>query len=99
MRRAKWSIATIAGEIGRVVSPETARTVAQMLTGVRRQNGTALEAAIEASMSRARPARRIKLMDEIAGRRHDEARLQSEAPHRLLRRVLSRRAGRRLRFP
>jgi len=34
-------------EIGRAVSPETARTVAQMLTGVVKPGGTAVEAAID----------------------------------------------------
>jgi cell division protein FtsI/penicillin-binding protein 2 len=34
-------------EVGRVISRETARTVAQMLTGVASKNGTAPEAAIE----------------------------------------------------
>ncbi len=34
-------------EIGRAVSPETARKVALMLTGVTRKGGTAMEAAIE----------------------------------------------------
>ncbi len=34
-------------EIGRAVSPETARKVALMLTGVTREGGTAMEAAIE----------------------------------------------------
>ncbi len=50
-------------QVGRVVSTETARTVAQLLKGVASKNGTALEAAIEGYDVAGKTGTTIKLMD------------------------------------
>lgn len=52
-------------EIGRVVSRETARTVAQLLTGVASANGTAIGAAIEGYDVAGKTGTTIKLMEEV----------------------------------
>ena len=52
-------------EIGRVVSPDTARTVARLLMGVASNEGTAAEAAIEGYDVAGKTGTTIKLMDEV----------------------------------
>lgn len=52
-------------EIGRAVSPETARTVASLLIGVASKEGTAPEAAIEGYDVAGKTGTTIKLMDEV----------------------------------
>jgi cell division protein FtsI (penicillin-binding protein 3) len=53
-----------AAEIGRVISADTARLVAQMLTGVASANGTAVGAAIDGYDVAGKTGTTIKLMDE-----------------------------------
>jgi cell division protein FtsI/penicillin-binding protein 2 len=52
-------------EIGRVVSPDTARTVARLLMGVASKEGTAAEAVIEGYDVAGKTGTTIKLMDEV----------------------------------
>lgn len=52
-------------EIGRVVSPDVARTVARLLTGVASKDGTAPEAAIEGYDVAGKTGTTIKLMEEV----------------------------------
>lgn len=57
-------------EIGRAVSPDTARTVAEMLMGVARKGGTAPDAAIEGFDVAGKTGTTQKLIDGAYSRKH-----------------------------